>query len=42
MSRDKYFQLVVSSNEYFAAASLLSFHGDNIKDSYKQYIVTNM
>ena len=35
-------QLYVSSNEDIAYASLLTFHGDNIEESYKQDIVTNI
>ena len=42
MSEDKDSKLVVSSNEYSVAASLISLHGDNIEDSDKQGIVTNI
>ena len=42
MSMGKYSQLVVSSNEDVTAESLLSLHGNNIKDSVKQDIGTNM
>ena len=33
MPKDKYYQLFVISNEYFAAASILSLYCDNIEDS---------
>ena len=32
----KEYKLVVSSNEYVSAASLLYLHGNNIEDSEKQ------
>ena len=35
-------QLVVRSNEYVAVVMLLSLHGENIKDSDKQDIVSNI
>ena len=41
MSKDKKFQLVVSSNGYVAAASLIYSHGYNIADYYKQDIFKN-
>ena len=42
MSKDKYYQLVVSSNEDVAAASFLYLLGDNIVESYKQAVVTKI
>ena len=42
MSKDKYYQLVVSNNEYFAAALFLTLHGNNIEDSEKQEMVINI
>ena len=33
--------MFVSSNEYFAASSLIYLHGDNIEDSEKQYWVSD-
>ena len=42
MSKYKDSQLVVSSNEYFAAASLIYLNGNNIEDDDKQEIVTNI
>ena len=41
MSKDKYYQLVVSINEDVAAKLLISFLGKNIEDSLKK-IVTNI
>ena len=35
-------QLNVGSNEDVADASLLNFHGQNIEEYDKQYIVTNI
>ena len=40
ISKIKQYQLVVSSNEGLAAASLLSFHIKNIKDYDIEYIVS--
>ena len=42
MSKYKYSQLGVISNEDVANASLVYLHGDNIEDYYKQDIVTNI
>ena len=42
MSKNKYPQLVVSSNEDVAAASFLYLLGDNIVESYKQAVVTKI
>ena len=42
MSKDKYYRLVVSIKEDVAAKQLLSMHIDNIEDSEKQDIVTNI
>ena len=42
MSKYKDYQLVVISNEDVADVSLLSLHGENIEDSDKQDIVTNI
>ena len=36
------YQLVAVSNEYFAAAPLLTFNDNNIGESDKQDIVTNI
>ena len=41
-AKNKESELVVGSNEDGAAASLLTFHGDNIADYDKQDIVTNI
>ena len=35
-------QLVVGSNEYVVAASFIALDGNNIEDSDKKYIVTNI
>ena len=40
MSKNTESDLINGSNEYFAAVSLLNFHGDNIEKSYKQDIYT--
>ena len=42
MSKDKYYQLVVSSNEDVASVLFIYLHVDIIVDSDKQYIVTNI
>ena len=42
MSKDKYFQLIFRSNEDVSAALLFSLRGNNIEDSDKQDIVTNI
>ena len=42
MSKNKEYQLVVDSNEYVTAASLITLHGDNIELSNKQDIVTSI
>ena len=42
MSKNKDFQLVVGINKYAEAAPFIFFHGDNIKDSKKQDIVSNI
>ena len=42
ISKDKYSPLVVIINEDVAAVSLISLYGDDIEDSEKQYIVTNI
>ena len=42
ISKDEDYQLVVSNNEDVEAVSFLYFHGDNIEDSDKQYIVTSI
>ena len=42
MSKDKDYQLVVSSNKDVVDASLLYFHGDNIEYSDEKDIVTNI
>ena len=42
MSKDEYYLLVVNINEYVSDGPLLSLHGNNIKDSVKQDIGTNM
>ena len=42
MSKDKYYQWVVSSNEDVAAVLFLSFHGDNNEDYEKEDIVPNI
>ena len=42
MSKDIEYQLNVASNEDVAAASLLNLHDDNIGESEKQDIVTNI
>ena len=34
--------MVLGNNEYVAALSLITLHGDNIKDSDQQDIVTNV
>ena len=39
--KDKYQQLVFSSNEYVVASSLLYLHYYNVEDSEKQYVVAN-
>ena len=41
MSKNKEYQLVVGSNEYVAAESLISLHDDNIEYSDKQDIVSS-
>ena len=41
MSKNKEYQLNVTSNKDVAAASLISLHDDNIKDYNKQEIVSN-
>ena len=42
MSKNKEYRLVVVSNEYVAAVSLINFQRDNIEYSDKQEIVTNI
>ena len=42
MSKDKDYKLVVSSNEDVVAESFLYFRGDDIEDSDKQDMVTNI
>ena len=42
MSKNKESQLVVRSNENVADSSFLYLRGDNIKDSDKQDIVSNI
>ena len=42
ISKNIEYQLVVGSNEYVAAASLITLHGDNIEEYDKQDIVTNI
>ena len=42
MSKNIESKLVVGSNKDIADASFLTFHGDNIKESDKQDIVTNI
>ena len=42
MSKNKESQFIVGSNEYFTAASLLIFRGNNIEESDKQDIVANI
>ena len=39
--KNKQYKLVISINEYFAAASLLTLHGNNIEYSDKQDIFPN-
>ena len=39
MSKNKEYQMFVTSNEYVEATSLLTLNGDNIGDSDKQDIV---
>ena len=42
MSKDKYYELVINSNEDISAASFIYFHGDNIGYYNKQCIATNI
>ena len=42
MSQDKYFHVVLSINEDVTSASFIFLHDDNIEDSEKEEIVTNI
>ena len=42
MSKDEYYLLVVSINEYVSDGPLLSLHGNNIEYYEKQDKVTNI
>ena len=42
MSKNTESKFNVGSNKYVADASFLNFHDDNIEESDKQYIVTNI